>query len=159
RRNYDKAEKLLARAVKILRVVEVPPKYQRPDSLINAYEKLASLNLHKGSLEAAENFAVQVMKLDSADGHDSKYKRRERRMMDILVKIYTEQNKLDRAEGVLREKLAIELNAYGTKSDKIGEGNRAIGNICSKQGKNEEASECFEKAIANFKSKGNVNPI
>jgi len=159
-REYEKAEKTLSKALRILQVNERMPtgKKRRHYYTGEAVEKLAAVYLHTGRLHEAQVSYESALKIERQLNNSDKFVRRERKLMEALVEVFKKQGKYAEAENLMQKKLAMERPLYGSVSQKLADGYRELGYICALAGKNEEAARYFEEALKGYDRVRDLNP-
>lgn len=157
-KQYEKSERLLSRAVVMLKQKEIhPTQGSRRHFTSRALEHLGTLNAHMNRLDTAEKLYLEALdnELHSKRGE---YLREERHLKELLEALYLQQKRYDDAVKLLTERQSLELKLYGEKSKKIGINYRKLGKLYVLQNKNREAIDAFEKSLVVLEKAPDVNP-
>lgn len=159
RREYEKAERALTKALRILRVNEaLPARANTRYYTSEAMERLAAVLNHTNRLEQARELYQQTIEIERRLKHDNNFRRRERRLMEALADVYKKSGQYPECQRLLKEKIAIELPLYGNKTKKLGYNYRELGNVCVLAGQNAEAAEYFDQSMKVLERCPDVNP-
>jgi len=99
----------------------------------------------KGDLAMAEEKFMEAVKETEKFGPEDV---RLSECMDNVIWIYHTRGKVNEAEAMIRQSLAIQEKAYGSDNEYISWNLSLLAEICQGQGKLEEAEGHFRRAIA-----------
>lgn len=100
---------------------------------------------HKGNLEMAEEKFLEAVKETEKFGSGDI---RLSECMDNVIWIYHTREKVNEAEAMIRQSLAIQEKVYGPDNKYISWNLSLLAEICQDQGKFKEAEGYFRRAIA-----------
>lgn len=155
RGNYAKAQGLLEKALKMAR--RRLPKDDR--DLKDYMKRLASLYANQSEWKKAAALDEEALTIicKSEEAQD-KHMHRSRDVMDALIDIYRKDGQLDKAEKMARRKLALEIDAYGKDSRKVGVTACILAEILELRRNSREAEKYYQLSIDVLKRNSKTDP-
>lgn len=153
--NYASARPMLEKALQIAR-----RRLAKNDRDLKDYMKrLASVCANQSDWKRAAALDEEALALifDDEYKHD-KHTHRSRDLMEALIDIYKKDGQLDKAEKIAHRKIALEIDAYGKDSRKVGLSYCLLAEVLALKKNDKQAKRYFQQSLDVLRDSKKTDP-